>query len=395
MRNFQILTMIGVCSIAACAQGTADADGIRRALASGSTPVKGATKTIAVVDSFFANMPAIKVTVPAGWSFDGAILRSSCGSGEPVLVYRAYSADGLTGIQSLPQADWYAAADERVFQQAKTNPCNLHAPARAADVAPKIATDLRGGAQVEATPPPSAKEAAELRRDRDQAQAFWQRANQQFPPNFRTMQDLDEQRVRIRYGFEGHPVEEMLTVRVNRLDLPVSVYSAGRTGMIQPGVARMVHMIVHISSVRAPAGKLDATLGALEQIVNVQVIPEWQETVSASLRQEHEKVMALIQKNSAAMRAQSAQFAAQMQRQNDQFHAWQAEQGARNRAQFAEHMRQKDANAQNFLDYVKDQTYYVNPATGVTMTLPNLPGVNGYAGMTPSGNWVELVPISH
>ena len=184
-------------------------------------------------------------------------------------------------------------------------------------------------------------------------------------------------------------------MRVNRLDLPVSVYSAGRTGMIQPGVARMVHMIVHISSVRAPAGKLDATLGALEQIVNVQVIPEWQETVSASLRQEHEKVMALIQKNSAAMRAQSAQFAAQMQRQNDQFHAWQAEQGARNRAQFAEHMRQKDANAQNFLDYVKDQTYYVNPATGVTMTLPNLPGVNGYAGMTPSGNWAELVPISH
>lgn len=97
----------------------------------------------------------------------------------------------------------------------------------------------------------------------------------------------------------------------------------------------------------------------------------------------------------AFLRAQATQFAAQMQRQNDQFHVWQAEQGARNRAQFAEHMRQKDANAQNFLDYVKDQTYYVNPATGVTMTLPNLPGVNGYAGMTPSGNWVELVPISH
>ena len=105
------------------------------------------TKTVAVVDSVM-NMPAFRVTVPKDWSLDGAVLRSECGDGVPFLTYRAYSPDKLSGIQLLPQADWYSAADSRAYQSAGVSPCHLHAPARAAEVAAKIATDLRAGAQV-------------------------------------------------------------------------------------------------------------------------------------------------------------------------------------------------------------------------------------------------------
>jgi hypothetical protein len=361
----------------------------------GAGPAKGAVKTIAVVDPFFGNMPAFKVTVPADWTVDGAVLRSNCGDGVPFFVYRAYSPDRLSGVQLIPQTDWYAAVDERVFQQAKANPCNLHDPARAADVAPKIAAELRAGAQIEATPPLTAKQSAQLRQESEQARQFWDRANQQFPPNFRNVFDVGAQRVRLRYNFEGHPLEEMVTVTLRKMDQPVSVFGTNRQGIIQPAVARLIHTAVTVSTIRAPAGKLDAAIDDVERIVSVDVLPEWNAAQSAFQQQQHEKVMAAIQRNGQIMKEQMDQFGARMKAQNDQYHAWQQEQGARHRAQFAERMRQKDAQSQNFLDYVKNQQYYVNPSTGATGTLPNLPGVSGYAGMTPQGNWVQLVPISH
>ena len=79
----------------------------------------------------------------------------------------------------------------------------------------------------------------------------------------------------------------------------------------------------------------------------------------------------------------------------NEYHAWQQQRRAANEQRFVADMQRKDSQAQNFLDYVKDQTYYLNPSTGETITIKNLPGVSGYVGQNPSGAWTELVPISH
>lgn len=360
----------------------------------GAGSSRGPTKTVAVVDTVL-NMPAIRVTVPSDWAFDGAILRSACGDGLPFLVYRAYSPDKLSGIQWLPQADWYSAADTRAYKSSGVSPCNLHPPARAADVAPKIATDLRTGAKVIELPPLTARQTENLRKSIEQGRSQLEQMNRQFPPNFRSAWDLEMQRVKIRYEFEGHPVEEMLTVSLTTRDNPVPVYSTGPGGIIQPGIARLIHTVVNVNGIRAPAGKLEATIAALDHDSAVEMVPEWNEVELALLKKQGAEVLAIIRKNGEILRDGGDQFAKTMQTSNDRYHAWQQQQQVANEQKFAEDMRRKDSQAQNFLDYVKDQTYYVNPSTGQTITIKNQIGVSGYAGQNPSGGWTQLIPISH
>jgi len=355
---------------------------------------KGGKKTYGVVDTVMG-MGAFKVTVPADWTFDGAVLRSSCGDGLPKLVYRAFSADKLTGAQLMPQADWYSAADERAYKMSGIKPCNLHAPARAADVAAKIATDLRSGAQVVALPPPTPQMTENLQKLKDSAAEQLAAANAKYPPAFQMKWEYDSQRVQLRYDFEGHPVEEMLVVFLNTNDSPVSVIGSGPNGIIKPEVARLIHTVVSVSGVRAPAGKLEATLAAVNKDISVEMVKDWDDAMIALINENGRKANAMIQANGQAALERGRQFGEQMQARNDQFHAWQQQQGEHSRAQFAEDMRQKDARSANFLDYVKDQTYYLNPSTGQTATIKNIPGVSGFVGETPSGNWVDLIPIHH
>ncbi len=355
----------------------------------------GANKTVAVLDNVF-NMPAFKVTIPANWTFDGAVLRSACGDGLPFLVYRAYSPDKLSGRQWIPQADWYYAADPRAYKAGGVSPCNLHAPARAADVAAKIATDLRPDAQVVELPPLPPIAAEKLRKAQEQGRAQLEQMNRQFPQNFQSKWDLDMQRVKLRYQVEGHPVEEMLTVSLTTRDNPVSVFGTGANGIIQPGTARLVHTVVNVNAVRAPAGKLEAALAALEQgPPPVEMVPEWNDAEIALIKKNGAEALASMQRNGQMLRNQADQAAKNLQASNDRYHAWQQQRRVANEQKFAEDMQRKDSQSQNFLDYVKDQTYYANPSAGETVTIKNQPDVSAYYGQNPSGSWTQLVPISH
>jgi len=354
----------------------------------------GPTKTVAVVDNVM-NMPAFRVTVPADWTFDGAVLRSECGDGIPFLTYRAYSPDKFSGIQLLPQVDWYSAADPRAYRSAGISPCHLHAPARATDVAAKIATDVHPGSQVLEMPPLTQVQSDNFHKALDQGRSQIEQMNRQFPPNFRGTWDLDMARVKVCYDFEGRAVEEMLTIVTTIWGNPVSMASTGPNGIIQPGIARLFHTSVKVSAIRALAGKLEATITALEKNSAVQMVPEWDEAEIALIKRQGAEVLASIQRNGQLLRDQADQFARNMQASNDRYHAWQQQRRAATEQKFAEDMQRKNSQAQNFLDYVKDQTYYVNPSTGETMTIKNQQGVSGYVGQTPSGGWSQLVPINH
>ena len=367
-----------------------------------STPVttsaistRGSKKTVTVVDTMFHNMPAMTVTVPADWTFDGAILRPSCGDSVPFLVFRAYSPDKLTGVQWIPRADWYSAADTRAYQMAGVAPCNLHAPAHAADVIGSIASGLRPGSQVVTQAPQVAEDAAAF-------QAGIEKMNQrllaasQSTPGFLTKFSGDGQRIRVRYDFEGHPVEEWLQVTVTVADQPITVIGTGPNGIIQPGVARLMHSIINVNTARAPAGKLEASEAALREIMkSVKMIPEYDDAMIAFMKGQNEIVLENIRKSGQQVLESGAEFGRAMQQRNDQYHAWQNDERNRSAQKFTQDMQRKDSQAANFLDYVKDQTYYVNPSTGGTVTIKNQVGVSGYVGQNPSGNWTQLVPVSH
>ena len=125
------------------------------------------------------------------------------------------------------------------------------------------------------------------------------------------------QRVKIRYDFEGHPVEEMLSVSLATWGNPVSVSSTGPGGIIQPGTARLFHIIVRVSAIRAPAGKLEPTIAALERDSSVEMVPEWNEAVLALIKRRGAEVLAAIQKNGELLRDQAGEFAGSMQASNE------------------------------------------------------------------------------
>ena len=354
----------------------------------------GQKRTVAVADPMFG-MPAYTVTIPADWMFEGAMLPGSCGNDLPTIAFRAHSADKLTGVQVMPRVDWFSAADTRAYQMAGLNPCNLHAPAHAADVASAIAISLRPGAQIATTaalPPnllnPYLKRLEDANGNLKAASAS--------TPGYVTHATGDMQRVRLRYDLEGHPEEEWINLSVTVWDQPVTVINTGRGGIVQPGIARLMHTIIGAAGMRAPAGKLDATEGSLQEILlSIKMVPEYEQAFADFQQKKLQNVLASIRKMGADIRAQGARDFATLQAQNDQFHAWQQQSRETNRQNFERDMQRKDGAAKDFLDYVKDQTYYVNPATGATVTIQDQLGVTGYVTQNSWGNWTQLVPIHH
>src|SRR5262249_47919152 len=141
--------------------------------------------------------------------------------------------------------------------------------------------------------------------------------NSQFPPNFRSTWDLDMQRVKVRYDFEGHPVEEMLTVNLITWGSPVPVSSTGPGGIIQPGTARLFHTMVRVGAIRAPAGSLESTIAALEKEAVVEMVPEWDETEIALIKRNGAQALAILRRNGEILQSQATTFAQTMQASND------------------------------------------------------------------------------
>ena len=71
-----------------------------------SLPLSAADFRTAVIDDQAVSMPAYSVKIPAGWKFDGAVFQGPQCDPLPYPVYRAYSADGLSEMRTLPRFDW-------------------------------------------------------------------------------------------------------------------------------------------------------------------------------------------------------------------------------------------------------------------------------------------------
>jgi hypothetical protein len=185
-----------------------------------------------------------------------------------------------------------------------------------------------------------------------------------------------------------------MTVSVEVDDVPVNVVGRGAYGVIQGGWARVQRTDTFGSGLRAPQGKLDAAMPLLKQLT-VGMVPEYNQAVLAFNAQQFQKVQA-VGNNMFRNTVHQGEVAHQnLMAQHQAYMQWQQREYARHNAQFMQHMQQKDANNKNFVDYVSNQTYYMNPETGGTVTVKNVPAADGVVTPSVYGGWVQLQPISH
>ena len=71
-----------------------------------SHPASAAAFTTVTIDDPMFQMPAVAMRIPAGWKFQGTMVDNAPCNPSPSIVYRAYSADGLSEMRSAPRFDW-------------------------------------------------------------------------------------------------------------------------------------------------------------------------------------------------------------------------------------------------------------------------------------------------
>ena len=288
--------------------------------------------TISVVDPVM-NMAAFTVTVPADWTFEGAVLRRRGGGDVAAYVYRASSPDGLTGVQMMPRVDWHFAKDPRAIQNSGTGACNLHPPLtamqQAADIAAKARPNPKLG-PVEKVPTPKLDE-------------FVQKTNQQFDaqarsfgkPNDAAHLSADAARVRLKYDFQGHPEEETFLVTTQIYDLGIAVASTGAYGIIQPGFSRMQNTQTSVSASRAPEGHLESSQPLFDKIgSSVKLVPEYDQAMMALAQQRFDQANAASNAAFAQVMKNGRDSQERLMSQHNSYMAWQQQRRDSNNRQF-------------------------------------------------------------
>ena len=203
----------------------------------GSAPAAAAAKNSWKVWYPVMGMPAYRVTVPADWTFVGAVIRSPCEGAR--LVYRTESPDGLTGVQPMPNVKWIYSKNDQVLHVFRDPTCGLHPPVSALEQAPVIAHAARPNSTLGTAEPWTVPGAAE---------AY---------AKFNAMAQSQAGAMGNAAVFQGHADEELPTVSTTITDQPVSVAGTGANG-IQPGWARQIEEVTYANGFRAPEGRLNA-----------------------------------------------------------------------------------------------------------------------------------------
>lgn len=193
------------------------------------------------------NMPAISLMIPAGWTFEGTILRNVvCSPGDPFPVFRATAPDGITSVEmDSPFFTFYPQTG------LSADGCGVVAPAMPAGriLSQYVLPQIRPQAQrSEAEPTP----------DRQQ---YLQSVSSE---NSSVRTSGDAARVRVSYlSKKGVPVEEYFMAYTQITEF---------TGSVHGGFS-----VTRLIMVRAPAGKLQSTVDAVQWAAKLTPDPVWQQ----------------------------------------------------------------------------------------------------------------------
>jgi hypothetical protein len=224
-------------------------------------------KQVQIMDQGMGRLPAVNLTIPADWQFQGEVHWGGgvggCFADAPAVAFHAQSSDGALLLEGIPNFSWVYADDPAVRREmiqdnsprtkSGRKPCPILRPARAADFLRQrvIPYYRRGERLVNVDPLPEFDALLRKRRGLADAAAGNQATR------------IDAARARLAYERNGQEYEEWLTTVV-----VVDTAPAGR------GSAYDCHAVM-MWSLRAPKGQLDAT-DSLFKAIAASVKPEAQ-----------------------------------------------------------------------------------------------------------------------
>lgn len=288
-------------------------------------------KTLTVADPVLG-MPAYDVTIPADWTFQGAVLRAA--TGDQMLVFRATRPHGMVGVQRMPDvvSVWAETPQEQAFFRAAR--LLVQRPQSPVEfLKTSLIPAARPGAVAgQVSPLPNA---AELQRNMAEL-------NARAAASGSSIRSRGEgAMMRITYEYEGHPMEEDLAASVITMDVPTRM-----------GVYQSTH--TYSAAMRAPRGQLDAQAPLLLAILrSPSQHPAWVRRFAEQQRHDARVASATIaqftQQNMASERAAR-------QRNQQVFERSMSDARARQNA--------IDASARGTAEHMGDVQTMIDPATG-------------------------------
>jgi len=312
-------------------------------------------------------MDAFLVGAPPGWHTQGAVVYGTPCNENPFPVFRATSPDGLTSLERLPRMDWRWG---KVQQNSPTSGClPLREEISPADFLRTLSTLLKVDYVGEV--PLSSAQLEEQRKWNAQADETSERASRNNPRMYNASH-VETALAKVRYKNGSFPMEGLLKVNLY----------CHRFAMSGPrNTFWTENCNADVRAVRAPAGKLDGTVKALEK-AGAYVVPRWSQAYVAFAAQrdaQRAQMMNLAAQQQMQLQNQLAQQSmALQQQQHEQFLAAQDAQFAvhqqqmqvMNNAQAAsvtqhfQNMAARDAIASNWVDTVLSQQTVRDPTTG-------------------------------
>jgi hypothetical protein len=364
---------------------------------SGAATISSRTKRVQVIDPAL-EMVAYTFTIPEDWKFEGTVLRGeACNTTAAAVVYRISSPDGITGIQQMPQFNWFWGDSPATLAQVRSSHCKVMLPMNSNDFGHYIVPVVRANARpTETQPSLHAADWANMIRQQNAMSA--QQHGYGLAP---TRVTGDSSQIHVEYSLQGTPVEEWLVVDTQCFD---NVLPAGYGTAAQHSYSSTAY----VWGRRARRGQLAALDQTLRDINGSAVVnPEWNqrqaalirdqqnrdnERVRASIKRAGEDTAALLkQRHEANLRASADRVKSAMKNDQDK-------------------MDVMDRSAAAYTLYAGDEQLMRNPQTGEVgrvssnysqgwqatsggaTILSNSPDFNPNVYLR--GSWTQLDPIS-
>ena len=362
----------------------------------GSTPLTSGLTKATITDPSLDNMPAVTLTIPAGWKLQGIVLKAPC-SVAPLPVFRAYSPDALMQFRVEPVIGWkWNARGAR-----QDGGCaKISGVISGAAFLRNYVETMPGGVHVVAPMPVTAAFArgAQVQAERSN------QGNARLPAALRQHFTADTAALRVEVMNGSFVIEERLRAWVQcGADTASGPFSGGSC------VARM-------DVLTAPKGKLDALARLVDanNLPHAAPIPAWWRATLQQLTEKNARegaarlaqgraesrafsqmMYSAFQQNMARSAAQHAAF---MQQQESSFRS------SMNRANAA--MNARSTAASDWVDYTLDQqtvtgaggTAHVSSAYSQTWSngqgqwyQTNDPNANPNGVL--QGNWSRATPV--
>jgi hypothetical protein len=293
-----------------------------------------------IADPSLQGMKAFTVTIPAGWKFEGTVVRGPDCNPIATPVFRAYSPDGLTEMRLLPAFNW--SFHPALGSKAVAGCLPIQQTLTAKQFLDHFIELIPGGVHVIGP-----LGIAPTYRERVEKVAANLNANSANRPGFHATGDTAALRVETING--SFVIEQRLRAWVEcRTDNQMGKMSGGGCS-------------AHVDVLRAPKEKLDALIALVDSHDLTKIVhdPQWLAAYMQRQSVENANRMAALRRTEAAqsamLRTQYEQMQATMNRNHEAFVAQQESQfhSAMNNANRAMHARTTAAS--DWVDYALDQ----------------------------------------